>query len=113
MATYASLLLISPLVWLLPGGTAMDDSTLLLEQRMPAILAQLRRKSDLIIIDGPALLSGAEASLLASMSDGVAMVVDATHDKIALLLRAKAILRSLTHTPLGVILNRLSHQKRN
>src|SRR2546421_3774372 len=102
-----------PGVWLLAGGTAMEDSTLLLEQRMPGILAQLRKKTDWIIIDGPSLLSGAEASLLASMSDGVAMVVDARHDKIALLLRAKAVLRSLTHTPVGVILNQLAQPKRN
>jgi capsular exopolysaccharide synthesis family protein len=102
-----------PGVWLLAGGSVMDDSTLLLEQRMPGILAQLRKKTDWIIIDGPSLLTGAEASLLASMSDGVAMVVDARHDKIALLLRAKAVLRSLTHTPIGVILNKLSPSKRN
>ncbi len=102
-----------PGVWLLAGGTAMEDSTLLLEQRMPGILSQLRKKTDWIIIDGPSILSGAEASLLASMSDGVAMVVDAPHDKIALLLRAKAILRSLTHTPVGVILNQLPQLKRN
>jgi hypothetical protein len=91
----------------------MEDSTLLLEQRLPGILAQLRKKTDWIIIDGPSLLSGAEASLLASMSDGVAMVVDSRHDKIALLLRAKAVLRSLTHTPVGVILNQLPQPKRN
>ena len=102
-----------PGVWLLAGGTAMEDSTLLLEQRMPGILAQLRKKTDWIIIDGPSILGGAEASLLASMSDGVAMVVDARHDKIALLLRAKAVLRSLTHTPVGVILNQLPQLKRN
>jgi capsular exopolysaccharide synthesis family protein len=102
-----------PSVWVMPGGKGMDDATLLIEQRMPAILAQLRKKTDWIIIDGPPLLSGAEASLLASMSDGVAMVVDARHNKIALLLRAKAVLRSLTHTPVGIILNQVSHRKRN
>ena len=102
-----------PSVWVMPGGKGMEDATLLLEQRMPAILAQLRKKTDWIIIDGPPLLSGAEASLLASMSDGVAMVVDARHDKIALLLRAKAVLRSLTHTPVGIILNQVSQRKRN
>src|SRR5437588_5421460 len=101
-----------PSVWVMPGGKGMEDATLLLEQRMPAILAQLRKKTDWIIIDGPPLLSGAEASLLASMSDGVAMVVDARHDKIALLLRAKAVLRSLTHTPVGIILNQVSQRKR-
>lgn len=102
-----------PGVWLLPGGTTMKDSTLLLDQRLPGILAQLRKKTDWIIIDGPPLLSSAEASLLASMSDGVALVVDSRHDKVAVLLRAKAILRSLTDTPIGVVMNRLSRRRRN
>lgn len=100
-------------VWLLPGGTPMEEATLLMEQRLPSILAQLRTKTDCIIIDGPPLLSGSEATLLASMSDGVAMVVDARHDKVPLLLRAKGIVRSLTNTPMGVIMNRLSQRKRN
>lgn len=102
-----------PGVWLLAGGTTMEDSTLLLDQRLPGILAQLRLKTDWIIIDGPPLLSSAEASLLASMSDGVALVVDSRHDKVAVLLRAKAILRSLTDTPIGVVMNRLSRRRRN
>ena len=102
-----------PGVWVLPGGTSLEGATLLMDHRMPAILSQLRKKTDCIIIDGPSLLSGSEASLLASMSDGVAMVVDARHDKVALLLRAKDVLKSLTHTPIGVIMNRASQRKRN
>lgn len=102
-----------PGVWVLPGGTPLEEATLLMDQCMPAILAQLRKKTDCIIIDGPSLLSGSEASLLASMSDGVAMVVDARYDKVALLLRAKGVLKSLTHTPIGVVMNRVSLRKRN
>ena len=100
-------------VWLLPGGAPMDEASLLMDQRLPAILAQLRKKTDCIIIDGPSLLSGSEASLLASMSDGVALVVDARYDKVNLLLRAKAVLRSLTNTPIGVVMNRSAQRKRN
>jgi polysaccharide biosynthesis transport protein len=100
-----------PGVWLIAGGTAIDNPTTLLEESMPAILAQVRKKTDLVIIDGPPLLGGAEASLLAIMSDGVAMVVG--YEKVALLLKARAILRSLSDTPLGVIMNRVSTRKHN
>ena len=100
-----------PGVWLIAGGTAIGNPTNLLEESMPAILAQVRKKTDLVIIDGPPLLGGAEASLLATMSDGVAMVVG--HEKVALLLKARAILRSLTDTPPGVIMNRVSTRKHN
>ncbi|HEY6287110.1 MAG TPA: hypothetical protein VIX20_15710 [Ktedonobacteraceae bacterium] len=102
-----------PGVWVLPGGNEMEDPTLLLRQRLPGILAQLRTKTDLIIIDGPNLLSGSDAILLATMVDGVALVLDSRHDKLKLLLRAKEMLSSLTHTPSGAILNRMPRRKRN
>ncbi len=100
-----------PGVWLLPAGPAVEDTTLLLGQRLPGILAQLRKGADIVIIDGPALLSGADASLLATMSDGIALVIDARHEKLPLLLRAKELLSSLTHTPAGIIMNRLATKR--
>ncbi len=102
-----------PGVWLLPAGPAMDDATLLLEQKLPDILKQLRSKADIIIIDGPALLTGADASLLATMADGVALVIDARHERLPLLLRTRDLLNSLTRTPAGLIMNRLARSKRN
>ena len=100
-------------VWLLPAGAPIDNPVLLFEQKMNTILTQLRAKVDVVIIDGSALLSGAEANTLATMVDGVAVIVDAEHDKLPLLKRAREVLSSLTHTPAGVILNRLPHQKQN
>ncbi len=102
-----------PGVWVLPGGQKMEDPTLLLGQKFPSILAQLRKKTDLIIIDGPSLLSGSDALLLATMVDGVALVLDSRHDKLKLLLRAKEMLSTLTHTRSGVILNRTPRRKNN
>ena len=102
-----------PGVWVLPGGKELEDPTLLLRQRFPGVLAQLRAKTDLIIVDGPNLLSGSDAILLATMVDGVALVLDSRHDKLKLLLRAKEMLSSLTHTPSGALLNRLPRRKRN
>ncbi len=102
-----------PNVWLLAAGMPIDDPVLLLGRKMPAILAQMRKKVDVVIIDGPAILSGAEASVFASMVDGVAWVVDANHNKLSLLLRSKEILNSLTHTPAGIIMNGLAHRGQN
>ncbi|HYT35129.1 MAG TPA: AAA family ATPase [Ktedonobacteraceae bacterium] len=102
-----------PGVWLLAGGMPIADATLLMDQKLPGMLAQLRQKTDWIIIDGPPVLSGAEAGLLASMSDGVVLVVDARHDKVSVLLRARAILKSLTNTPVGVVMNRLRQKRHN
>ena len=103
----------TPGIWLLAGGTPGDGASLLLEQKLPAILAQLRKKTDVVIIDGPSLLSGADASLMATMVDGIVLVIDARNDKLPVLLRAKDILHSLTQKPVGVVLNRMPRQRRN
>jgi len=102
-----------PNLWLLSGGTAITNPVTLLEQRFPFILSQLRSKVDVIVIDGPPLLDGAEANVLASQSDGVALVVDTRVDKVPLLMRAKEMLTTLTHTPVGVVMNRVPSRKRN
>ncbi len=94
-----------PNVWLLSVGTPFDEPTFFLEQRLPAILTALRQRVEMIIIDGPALLGGAEASIIASIVDSVALVVDARYTKRPLLLRAKDLLCSLTQAPTGIILN--------
>lgn len=94
-----------PGVWLLHAGMPMENPTLLLSQRMPTILAQLRKKTDLIIIDAPALLSSAEASVFASMADGVMLVTDFRHARMPILKRAKEVLSSLVSVPAGLVLN--------
>ncbi len=103
----------TPGIWLLAGGTPADGSSLLLERKLPAILDQLSKKTDVVIIDGPPLLSGAGASLMATLVNGIVLVIDARHDELSILLRAKDILHSLAHKPAGVILNRLPRQRRN
>lgn len=102
-----------PGVWLLPAGAALDDPTFLLGKKFADILTHLRKKTDLVIVDGPALLNGSDAALLATMVDGVALVLDCRHDKLPLLLRAKEILTSLTDTPVGVVLNHMPKRKQN
>lgn len=102
-----------PGVWLLPAGGIIDESAFLIEQKMPSILMQLRMKTNVIIIDGPALLQSADASLFANMADGVALVVDTRHDKLPQLLRTKELLLSLANAHAGVIMNRFQRKGRN
>lgn len=102
-----------PGVWILPAGAPIADPTILLEQKLPSILEQMRNKTDMIIIDGPSLLSNADAILLAKMSDCVMMVVDVRHDKMPLLLRAKELLNALAKMPSGVVMNRAPKRNRN
>ena len=99
-----------PGLWFLPGGPAVDDAAPLLE-KMPNLLAQARKKADVLLIDGSPLLSNADAGVLSTMVDGVAIVIG--HEKVDLLLRAKAVLKSFTHRPIGIIMNRVRSRKQN
>lgn len=99
-----------PGIWFLAGGTAVDDSAPLLE-KLPALLAQARKKADVLIIDGPPLFDNADASVLSTMVDGVVIVIG--HEKFDLLLRAKVLLESFTHQPIGIIMNRVRLRKKN
>lgn len=101
----------TPGLWLLPAGAAVETPTLLLQERLPEILNQIRQKVDVVIIDSPALLNSADGVLLANMSDYVTMVVDARHGKLGPLEYATDLLTSLSGAPVGVILNRLSGRR--
>ena len=102
---------ILPSVWFLAAGTPVEDSTSLIEEHMFALLSQARRKADLIIIDGPPMLSSADAGLLATMVDGVAIVIG--REKFDLLMRARVVLKSFTRRPVGIIMNRVRVRKNN
>lgn len=102
-----------PGIWLMTGGEPMKAHGLLFEQRLPALLSHLRSKADVVIIDGPAVLSGSEAGILASMADGVVLVVDARHDRLPMLLRVKEILNASTGAPVGIVMNRLRQRGHN
>jgi Mrp family chromosome partitioning ATPase/capsular polysaccharide biosynthesis protein len=101
----------TPGLWLLPAGSAVETPTLLLQERLPEILGQIRQKVDVVIIDSPALLDSADGVLLANMSDYVTMVVDSRHSRLGPLEYAADLLTSLSSAPVGVILNRLSGRR--
>jgi len=103
----------TPGVWLLPAGAPAEGAILLLGQRFSGVVKQLRQKADLVIIDGPPLLTGASASQLANMVDGVALVVDVRYAKLSLMMRTKNLLLSLAHVPVGIIMNQSDKQGRN
>ena len=102
-----------PRVWLLPAGNPTDEAPLLLEENLPMLLTLLKQKMDMIIIDGPALLTGAIAPLLSGMVDGVALVVDSRNDNLKTLRQVKELLQMISDAPVGIILNRLRRRKRN
>ena len=88
----------------LPGGPVLEDPLkLLASHQTPAVIARLRQKFDLIVIDTPPILPIADTHILSGFSDGVILVVRARQTRRELLQHA---LRSFhVSNLLGVVLN--------
>jgi protein-tyrosine kinase len=91
---------------LIPAGTpASKPSELLLGERLKALLELLTPLFDWIIIDSPPTLPVHDASILAGMSDGVLLVLQAGVTHIAAAEKAAAEFK--TKNLLGVIFNQV------
>lgn len=97
----------APGVCVIPAGSpAANPAALLRSRTMPAFLTAIRPMADLILIDLPSGASGVDAPVVATLADGVVLVVDpGLSRRPALLTVREALKRAHAHT-LGVVLNR-------
>ncbi len=64
-------------LWLLPAGrTSIEPALLVGSRRFWALLEELQRHADVVLMDSPPVLGPPEAALLAGMADAVLLVVD-------------------------------------
>lgn len=64
-------------LWLLPAGrTSVEPALLVSSRRFRALLEELKRYADVVLLDSPPVLGPPEAALLASMTDATLLVVD-------------------------------------
>ena len=96
---------------LLSGPIPPMPAELLGSNRMRELLNQLRQQFDMVLLDTPPVIAVTDATLLATMADGLLLVVNCgrtTHDqaKAALLTLEKAGIR-----PLGVVMNQVNRRK--
>lgn len=95
-----------PNILLVPAGPIPPNpSTLLDSGRLP--FEELARRGDVVIIDTPPLSVGADASLLASRSDGCLLVVDIDRSRKPALKRALEQLQVANVDLIGVVANRV------
>jgi tyrosine-protein kinase Etk/Wzc len=89
----------------LASGSPVD---LLGSPAMQRRLDELAASADVVLVDGPAVLSVADASLLGSLCRAVVLVVGAGRTRSALVAKARAALDQAGANVLGVVLNRAS-----
>lgn len=96
----------SPNLSLLASGPApANPAALLGSERMHEILAVCAANADIVIIDSPALLGVADATLLARQADATLLVVREGVTRAATLSRAYAGLQHVGVTPLGLVMS--------
>ncbi|MFH1680889.1 MAG: CpsD/CapB family tyrosine-protein kinase [Candidatus Eisenbacteria bacterium] len=94
-------------LYLLPTGvTTTSPGALITITRMSRLLAEAKERFALVLIDAPPVISYAETSILASVADGVALVVESDRTKREIVMRAKAAIEEAGGNILGVVLNR-------
>jgi capsular exopolysaccharide synthesis family protein len=101
------------LTFLPAGPRPPDPSALLSSERARVLFAALRERYPWVIVDSPPVLAVSDGSVLASLADGVLLVVRANSTPIEAVLLARDRLQALGARMLGVVLNdvRLSRNR--
>jgi len=93
------------------GPLPSNPSELLNSRRMKTLMLILKGRFDYILLDSPPVNSVTDASILASLVNGVIQVVYVGHSSSKATRRAKQQLDSVGATIFGVVLNRLDLKK--
>jgi capsular exopolysaccharide synthesis family protein len=94
-------------LYLLPTGvTTTSPGALVTVTRMTRFIAEAKERFALVLIDAPPIISFAETTILASVADGVALVVESDRTKREIVRRAKSAIEETKGNILGVVLNR-------
>ena len=100
-----------PNLHLLPAGEARAEAVDLLEVgRLRALLAELRTRYDLVVLDSPPALGIPDAQLLARAADGVLVVVGSPANRHELA-RMRQLMAFIQATVIGAVVNRVDFSR--
>ncbi|MBP7692953.1 MAG: CpsD/CapB family tyrosine-protein kinase [Anaerolineales bacterium] len=90
---------------LLPAGApAPTPADLLSSRRLQTLITHLKQQAEIVLFDGPPLLSMSDGALLAANLDGALLVVSAGHTRRDHALRAKELLDKIHVRVVGAVL---------
>ena len=93
------------------GPTPPNPSELIGSPRMSALLEQMKREFDIVLVDSPPSLVVADAAILAAQLNGAIVVVDGLNTRSSSLRAALGNLRNTQVNILGVVINRLKRAR--
>lgn len=94
------------------GPRPPNPSELLSSERMGAMIGQLSREADVVLLDTPPCLAVSDAAVLASKVDGILLVLEAGKTRREAALRAKETLEQVGGRILGVVLTKIPTRRR-
>ncbi len=89
------------------GPIPPNPAELIGSNKMAALINSARDAYDIVILDSPPVVTVTDASLLASMVDGVLLVVKTASTKIELVQETKSLLEKANAKIIGVVLNKV------
>lgn len=93
-------------LWFLPAGNQCKRIPLLADTSLlESRLRELRKEFDYVLLDGPALTSGALATSICKAADGTVMVMEPSGISAATLAGSRRLLASARVQLLGVVIN--------
>jgi capsular exopolysaccharide synthesis family protein len=87
------------------GPIPPNPAELIASNKMAALINAARDAYDIVLVDSPPAVTVTDASLLATMVDGVLLVVKTASTKIELVQETKSILENANAKIIGVVLN--------
>jgi capsular exopolysaccharide synthesis family protein len=88
------------------GPTPSHPAELLGTPQMSTLIEELSRRYDMVLVDAPAFLAVTDAAILASMVDGVLLVVGRSTAREETVQAARQQLLGVKARPIGVVVNR-------
>lgn len=92
------------------GPIPPNPSEMLASRRMGALMEELKKQFDIILIDAPPALAVTDAQIVAAKCDGVILVIDSGKVKREIAMKAKANLDYVKARILGVVLNNMNRK---
>lgn len=89
------------------GGSAGVTLSLLYVNKLRELVGEFKQRYDKILFDSPPIIGVSDASVLASISDGIVLLIQHRRNPESMVLRAKQIIDGLKVPVIGVILNQV------
>jgi succinoglycan biosynthesis transport protein ExoP len=93
----------------IPAGSSAHNVTLglLYANKLRELVGEFKGRYDKILFDSPPIIGVSDASVLASIADGIVLLVQHRRNPESMVLRAKQIIDSLKVPIIGVVLNQV------